>query len=159
MSDLRKPFWEIILELAKKDSKIIVLVGDLGFSFKERFEEELPKQIINCGIAEQNMIGVACGLALQGFKPYCYSNSIFLTMRSFEFIRDDICYNDKKVVLVGTGASGFLGFSHNMNPFNEDELILKHLPNIKLYFPENEEELRQIIEKSYKSEKPSYIKI
>ena len=77
MPDLRRPFWDEILKMAKKDKDIILLTGDLGFSFMERFQEELPKQFINAGIAEQNMIGVAAGLALCGKKPYCYSNAIF----------------------------------------------------------------------------------
>ena len=140
MSDLRKDFWETILLMARADKSIIVLVGDLGFSFMEEFQKELPKQFINCGIAEQNMIGVACGLALQGFKPYCYSNSIFLVGRAYEQVRDDVCYNDLNVKLCGTGAAGFLGFSHNWSK-GEEENLLKSLP-IKSYFPKSKRELK-----------------
>ena len=140
MNDLRKEFWEEIYNLAKEDGKIIVLIGDLGFSFVEKFQKELPNQIINCGIAEQNMIGVAAGLAIQGFHPFVYSNSIFLLGRAYEQIRDDVCYNDLNVKLIGTGASGFLGFSHNWQNGEEDN-VLKSL-SIKSCFPKNNQELK-----------------
>ncbi len=131
------------------------MVGDLGFSFSERFQKELPKQFINAGIAEQNMCGVAAGLAIGGKKPYVYSNSIFLLGRAYEQVRNDICYNKLNVKLIGTGGAGFLGFSHNMNPANEDELLISHLPNIKLYFPKSEKELKRAL----KSKGGAYIRI
>jgi len=133
----------------------MVLVGDLGFSFFEPFQKKYPKQFINCGIAEQNMIGVASGLALAGKKPYCYSNAIFLASRANEQIRDDVCYNNLNVKLIGTGAAGFLGFSHNRLPYNEDKLLIGHFPNIKLIFPTNKTELRRAMEING----PAYIRI
>lgn len=156
---MRKPFFNNLLKLARKDKDIILLVGDLGYSFIEEFQRELPDQFINCGIAEQNMIGVASGLAMSGKKPYCYSGSIFLIMRAYEQVRDDVCYNNTNVKLIGTGASPFLGFSHNCSPKNEDELILKHLPNLKLHFPKDEAGLKRVITGSYNNKKPTYIRL
>ena len=144
MSDLRKSFWKLILERARLDKKVMVLVGDLGFSFFEKFRDELPKQFINAGIAEQNAIGISTGLALAGFKPYVYSNSLFLLSRANEFVRDEICYNKLDVKLIGTGAAGFLGFSHNMVK-NEDKNLIKSFPNIKGYWPRNEKELKKVL--------------
>ena len=110
--DTRKQWWNLILKKARKDKDVIVLVGDLGYSFYEEFAKELPEQIINVGIAEQNMIGVATGLTLMGKKVYCYSGAVFLNYRCLEQIRNAWSQGiDVKVV--GTGASGFLGSSHN----------------------------------------------
>ena len=159
MSDLRKTFWDIILEIAKEDKDVIVLVDDLGFSFCEKFQKELPEQFINCGVIEQSMFGIAAGLALGGLKPYLYGTAPFLVFRPYEQIRDDICYNALDVKIIGTGASGFLGFSHNLNPSNEDELILKHLPNLEIYIPKSTESLEKVLLKSYQHVKPTYIRL
>jgi len=141
MSDLRSQFFTELLKLAKKDKKIHCLTGDLGFSFVEEYQKALPGQFTNCGIAEQNMIGVAAGMAIKGKRPYCYSGLIFLLMRAYEQVRDDICYNNLPVKLVGTGASGFLGFTHNLQGTENEEDLLKNLP-IKRYYPKNTQELK-----------------
>lgn len=154
--DLRQPFFNYLLKIAKKDKDIILLTGDLGYSFIEKFAEELPNQFINVGIAEQNMIGLAGGLALAGKKPYCYSGTIFLLMRAYEQIRN-ICYNDLDVKLIGTGASPFLGFSHNLMGLENEKDLLKNIPNIELYFPKNDKELKDILEQ--KNNKPTFIRI
>ena len=125
--DTRKQFFSEILKKAKKDKNIIVLIGDLGYSFIEKFQKELPEQIINCGIAEQNMIGVATGLALAGKKPYCYSGAVFINYRCLEQIRD-AWMQDIDIKVVGTGASGFLGFTHNMQKGEREPL--KHLAKL-----------------------------
>lgn len=143
MSDLRKEFWELILEIAKKDKDVIVLTGDLGYSFYEKFKLELPEQFINCGCAEQNMVGVAAGLARAGKKPYVYSNSIFLSSRAHEFIRDDIAYQNLNVKLIGTGANGFLGFTHNKN--NRENNWLSGFPNMPICTPETKAILKYFL--------------
>jgi transketolase len=90
------------------------------------------------------MVGIAAGMAKAGMKPYVYSNAIFLLSRANEQIRDDICENKCDVKLIGTGAAGFLGVSHNLHK-NEDKNLIKHLPNIKGYWPRNEKELKKIL--------------
>jgi transketolase len=109
----RKLFFKWLVNEAKKDKKIILLTGDLGYSFIEEFKDKFPDRFINCGIAEQNMIGVATGLAIAGFKPYCYSNATFLNFRCLEQIRD-AWLQGLDIKVVGTSASGFLGFTHNV---------------------------------------------
>lgn len=148
MPDLRKAFFNLMLRQAKKDKKIILLLGDLGFSFCEQFQKELPEQITNCGTIEQSMVGIAAGLAEAGYKPYCYSNSLFLASRANEQIRDDVCYNKLDVKLIGTGATSFLGFSHNMKPPDEYQLLLGHFPNIRIEEPKDEKELKNILFKA-----------
>jgi 5-methylcytosine-specific restriction endonuclease McrA len=144
-TDLRKDFWNLILEMARKDKDIILLVGDLGYSFFEKFKEELPNQFINAGIAEQNMIGVAAGLALGGKKPFVYSGAVFAICRPYEFIRDEVCYNKLDVKIIGTGAADFLGFSHNFTGLENEWDLLKNLPNLKVGFPKNETALAKLL--------------
>ena len=133
MIDLRKQFFDILLEMAKQDEKIILLTGDLGYSFCEKFQNELPKQFLNCGCIEQTMTGIGAGMALAGLKPYLYSNAIFILMRNYEQVRDDIAYNNLNVKLIGTGASGFLGFTHNLLGTENERDLLKNLPIIVLF--------------------------
>ena len=153
MPDLRRDFFDEILKLAKKDKDIMVLVGDLGYSFCERFQKELPNQFINCGCAEQSMIGIAGGLALAGKKPFVYTGTIFL-LRAYEQIRN-LCYNNLNVKLCGTGASGFLGFSHNfMGPENIEDLF-KNLPYLRRHYVADKEELLEAM----KCDKISFIQL
>jgi transketolase len=138
--------------LAKKDKDIILLTGDLGYSFIEKFQEELPNQFINAGIAEQNATGIAGGLALSGKKPWCYSGTIFMLMRPYEQIRN-ICYNNLNVKFVGTGASQFLGFSHNLQKSESEKDLLKNLP-IMQWYPETDKQLNatMIYENNHKGQ-------
>lgn len=133
MSDLRKNFFNLMADAAKKDKKFHLLVGDLGYSFYEEYAERFPDQFTNAGIAEQSMIGIAAGMAREGMKPVVYSSAIFLVMRALEQIRDDICYPNLNVKLIGTGAAEFLGFTHVQNPKNECKLILENFPNIDIW--------------------------
>ena len=135
--------------------RIHLLVGDLGFSFMEKFQNEIPKQFTNVGIAEQNMVGLAAGMSIAGKRPYCYSGAVFLLMRAYEFIRDDVAYNNTNVKLVGTGASGFLGFTHNLGEKENEEDLLKNLPNIKRFYPKDDFELKSAM----KIQGPSFIKL
>lgn len=152
---MRKQFFNLITKLAEKDKDIIFLTGDLGYPFLEALQKAVPKQFFNAGCIEQSLIGIAAGLAFAGKKPFVYSTIPFLIMRAYEQVRDDICYNDLNVKLIGIQHSGFLGFTHVTKPDNEDELILKHLPNIKLIFPANKIELRRAMEING----PAYIRI
>lgn len=130
MTDHRKQFFEEMDKLATLDEDIILIVGDLGYSFMEGYAEKHPKQFLNAGCMEQSMVGIACGMALMGKKPYVYSNGIFLIMRAYEQVRDDVAYNNLNVKLICTGASGFLGFSHNLGFRESIENLIRPLPNI-----------------------------
>lgn len=147
-----------MMELAERDKDVVLIVGDLGYSFMEEYAAKFPAQFINAGIAEQNMLGVAAGLALAGKKPFVYSGACFLIFRPYEQLRDDICYNDLPVRLIATGASSFLGFSHNLE-YNEDIQVLHKLPNLTLHFPEDEDQFDDVMEAMYKAEHPQYVKL
>ena len=158
---MRKPFIETLTELAKKDDKVILIVGDVGFSFIEGFKEKFPKQFLNVGVLEQSMMGLAVGLAHIGFKPHVYTMKNFILLRPLEQVRNDICYGKANVKLFGVGGSAaykFLGFSHNLVA-GEEEKILSTLPNINTYFPKTEEETKEMMLREYERNGPAYFAI
>lgn len=156
---MRQTFIKTLIELADKDDRIMLLTGDLGFNTFEEFMGKFPKRYINCGVAEQNMIGVAAGLALEGFKPYVYSIIPFITFRCLEQIRNDICYQDLNVKIIGMG-SGIryknLGFTHFTT---EDIPIMSALDNMRIFCPKDAEETKTMMTEMYKLKKPCYMRI
>ena len=158
---MRKTFIETLTELAEKDSTVILIVGDVGFSFMEQFRDQFPKQFLNAGIAEQNMMGMAAGLANVGVKPYVYTMKNFILLRPLEQVRNDICYANANVKLFGVGGSEaykFLGMSHNLYG-DEEKDLLKHLPNLNRYFPKTEQETKDSMLKEYERIGPAYFAI
>jgi transketolase len=139
---MRDAFISGLLDLARNDNKIILLTADLGFGVLDDFRNELPNQFINVGIAEQNMIGLATGLALEGNTVFCYSIGNFPTLRCLEQIRNDAAYHDAnvKIVSVGGGLSyGQLGMSHHAT---EDIAIMRALPGVKVVVPSTRAEAK-----------------
>ena len=132
---MRDTFVKTLLEIAKKDKNVYIITGDLGFGVLKPFWEELPDQIINAGIAEQNMTSIAAGLALQGKIVYTYSIGNFPTLRCIEQIRNDCAYHDAnvKIVCVGGGfVYGSLGMSHHAT---EDIAMMRALPDVTVMAP------------------------
>lgn len=159
---LRKAFIQTLTELAEKDNRVILIIGDVGFSFLEDFKERFPNQFLNAGIAEQNMMGMAAGLAYAGWKPYVYTMSNFILLRPLEQVRNDICYANANVKLFGVKGGEsykFLGFSHNLAD-GEEKSLLKHLPNIESYFPLTEKEVTDYMRyEYYQHNGPAYLSI
>jgi transketolase len=156
---MRNAFINTLIELAEKDKNIYLLTGDLGFSILEKFSQKFPERFINCGVAEQNMMGVAAGLALSGKKPYVYSIIPFITMRCLEQIRNDVCYQnlDVKIIGVGSGlAYGSLGATHHAI---EDIAILRALPNMTVLSPGDPVETKELVLKSYQTKNPTYLRL
>jgi len=156
---MRKTFTQTLTKLAQKDKNIYLLTGDLGFSFFESFAEQFPKRFLNCGVAEENMMAIAAGLALSGKKPYVYSIIPFVTMRCFEQIRNDICYQNLDVKLVGVGAGfayGPLGATHYAI---EDIAILRALPNMSIISPADPVETKELVLKTYQTKNPTYLRL
>jgi len=134
---MRTIFVSTLCELAKADKRIWLLTGDLGYNVLEEFEKSFPERYVNVGIAEQNMIGIASGLALSGKIVFVYSVVNFATIRCLEQIKNDVCYSNLnvKIVTVGAGfAYGCYGYSHHGV---EDIAVMRSLPNIKIIAPEN----------------------
>lgn len=141
---MRDAFVERLMEMAVADARIMLLTGDLGFGVlvdptpdgsQPRFAERLPRQYLNVGVAEQNMTGVATGLALEGRIVFTYSIANFPTLRCLEQVRNDAAYHDAnvKIVAIGGGFSyGALGISHHAT---EDLAIMRSLPHVTVVSP------------------------
>lgn len=132
---MRAAFIRSLIDSARADERIFLLVGDVGYSLVEPFAEEFPDRFLNVGVAEQNMIGIATGLALCNKVAFVYSLANFPTLRCLEQIRNDACYHnaDVKIVAAGGGlAYGALGATHHVT---EDLAIMRALPNITVIAP------------------------
>jgi len=132
---LRASFISSLIDLAKEDESIFLLVGDVGYGLVEPFAQQFPGRFVNIGIAEQNIIGIAAGLALSGKIVFIYSLANFPTLRCVEQIRNDVCYHQSNVKIVASGAGlayGPLGVTHHVT---EDLAIMRSLPNMTVIAP------------------------
>ena len=162
MKNGRKVVIEFLTEKAGKDDKVILIVGDVGFSFMEDYKQKFPKQFLNTGVLEQSMMGIAAGLANEGFKPYVYTMKNFILLRPIEQVRNNIGFANVNVKLLGVGGSEaykFLGISHNLLK-GEEEGMLEFIPNINSYLnPQSEDELKENLLKEYDRQGPAYFSI
>jgi len=132
---MRDHFIKRLSELAEHDFRIMLVTGDLGFGVFDEYRRRFPGQFINAGVAEQNMTGIATGMAMEGRVVFTYSIANFPTLRCLEQIRNDACYHgaNVKVVSIGGGFSyGALGISHHAT---EDLAIMRSLPDITVVSP------------------------
>ena len=132
---MRTAFIKTLTDVARKDKRIWLLVGDLGFSVVEPFSQEFPDRFINMGVAEQNLTSIATGLALSGKVVFTYSIGNFNTLRCIEQIRNDVCYHNANVKIVSVGGGftyGALGVSHHAT---EDLAIMRALPEMSVITP------------------------
>ena len=156
---MRIAFINTLTELAAQNKDVMLVTGDLGFSVFEEFKEKFPDQYLNVGVAEQNMISVAAGLALSGKLPYVYSITTFATMRPYEQIRNDICYQNLPVVIIGGGSTfSYSTFGCTHMPL-EDVSIMRTLPRMKVLVPGDPYEVKELILDTYKNRGPAYIRI
>ena len=152
-------FAETLLELARKDKDIIVVTSDSRGSGKlTNFGQELPDQIIEVGIAEQNLVGICAGLSAVGKKVFGVSPSSFLTARSLEQIKNDIAYSDHPVTLVGISAGvsyGQLGATHHSI---HDIAVLRAINNINIVVPADNFETKEVIKSAVNFKHPLFIR-
>lgn len=156
---MRTAFINQLMAEAELHDDIFLLVGDLGFSVVEPFAERFPDRFLNVGIAEQNMAGVAAGLAMEGYNVYIYSIGNFPTLRCMEQIRYDIAYHNLpvKVVAVGGGyAYGSLGASHHAT---EELGMMRTIPNMIVTAPGDPAEAQAITAFSANTRSPMYIRL
>jgi transketolase len=156
---MRTAFIKQLVEAAKTNNKIFLLVGDLGYSVVELFAQQFPDRFLNVGIAEQNMTGIAVGLAMEGYNVFTYSIGNFPTLRCMEQIRYDMCYHNAnvKVVAVGGGyAYGALGTSHHTT---EELGMLRTIPNLNVLAPADPLEAQIITKMLCNNNEPSYLRL
>ncbi|QWE12806.1 transketolase family protein [Polynucleobacter sp. AP-Titi-500A-B4] len=156
---MRSAFSNAIVKLAKNDPQVLLLTGDHGYALFDEFRKECPDQYINAGIAEQNMVGMAAGLAKAGFKPIVYGLSAFIPIRVLEQIKLDVAHDDLPVIFIGDGA-GFvyshLGTSHQST---EDIACVRVIPNLSVFSPADAFELTACMESAYQSNSAIYIRM
>ena len=156
---MRDAFIKRLSELVALDPRLILVTGDLGFGVFDTFRQEYPDHFINAGVAEQNMTGIATGLALEGRIPFTYSIGNFPTLRCLEQIRNDAAYHraNVKVVAVGGGFSyGALGVSHHAT---EDLAILRAIPEVTTVCPSSLWEVAEATEALVKHEGTCYLRL
>lgn len=156
---MRDAFLDKLTQLAAEDKDVVLLTADLGYGVFEEFESTFPGQYFNVGVAEQNMTGLAAGLALEGKKVITYSIGNFPTLRCLEQIRNDACYHNLNITIVASGGGfsyGQLGMSHHTT---EDIAIMRALPNITVVVPSNSWEAGEATEALIRSEGVGYLRL
>lgn len=156
---MRNAFIEELLILAEENSKIVLVVGDLGYGVVEPFVERFPDRFFNAGVAEQNMMGLCAGLASEGFHVFVYSIANFPTFRCAEQIRNDVDYHNLSVTIVAVGggvAYGNLGYSHHAI---QDFGLMRLLPNTLIAAPGDPMEVRSCLRYLVEFPQPSYFRL
>ncbi|MDI3116756.1 transketolase C-terminal domain-containing protein [Clostridioides difficile] len=156
----RKVICDTLVDIAKYDKDIMVLTSDSrGSASMSGFAELYPEQFVEVGIAEQNLVGIASGLASCGKKTYVASPACFLSMRSIEQIKVDVAYSKNNVKLIGISGGvsyGALGMTHHSL---QDIAVTRAIPDIQVLLPADRYETKKMIQELYKSDIPAYIRI
>ena len=155
---MRPTFSRLLAEAARQDERVLLLTGDHGYALFDNFRSVRPGQYLNCGVAEQNMIGVAAGLAKGGFRPIVYGLSAFIPMRVLEQIKMDVCFESLPVIFIGDGAGvvySQLGASHQCA---EDVAALRAIPNLNIVSPADRYELAYCFKHVLALGGPSYVR-
>jgi transketolase len=156
---MRKEFSNAMEQLAVEDDSIVFITGDLGYNALENLQAKLGKRFINAGVAEQNMVGVAAGFAHKGYKVFCYSIAPFIVYRCLEQFRNDVCFNNLPVFLVGNGGGygyGIMGSSHHTI---EDLACLSGQQNANVWVPAFSDEVEQVVRQISTDARPAYLRL
>lgn len=156
---MRNAFAQELHSLAKNDPRIVLLSADIGNRLFDPMKADCPEQIFNTGVAEANTVGMATGLAMSGLLPVAYTITPFITLRCLEQIRDDVCYHNVPVTLVGTGSGlsyASLGPTHHSL---DDIAVIRPFPNIRIFAPADAHEVRSVLRAIVADPGPSYIRI
>lgn len=156
---MRSAFAQVLLDLAAEDDRIVLLTGDLGFAVLEPFAERFPDRFFNAGVAEQNMVGLATGLAEAGYTPYVYSIATFASMRGYEFVRNGPVLHHLPVRVVGVG--GGMDYGHNgvTHYALEDAGIMRVQPGISIVAPADPEQTRAALPALQRLPGPVYLRL
>lgn len=156
---MRNEFADELTRLGDIDPRVVMLSGDIGNRLFDVFRARHPSRFFNCGVAEQNMIGVAAGLALSGLRPVAYTIAPFITTRCLEQIRVDICYHEAPVIIVAVGAGlayAGLGPTHHAC---EDIAFLRSLPGMIVCCPGDAWEVRAALRTALAQDRPVYLRM
>jgi len=156
---MRNAFADEITKLGQEDGRVVMLSGDIGNRLFDKFKAAQPERFFNCGVAEQNMTGVATGMAMNGLRPFTYTITPFATTRCLEQIRTDAAYHDVPVTVVSVGgglAYAGLGPTHHAC---EDLAFLRAIPNMVVIAPADSWEVRAALRAVLKQDRPAYIRL
>lgn len=156
---MRDAFASELTSLASKDSRVVMLSGDIGNRLFDKYKAAFPDRFYNCGVAEQNMMSVAAAMASSGLRPIAYTITPFITMRCLEQIRVDVCYHDAPVVIVGVGAGlsyAALGATHHSL---EDVACLRALPGMSVVCPGDPVEAGLALRAALRHPGPVYLRL
>lgn len=156
---MRSTFVRTMARLAREDPKVMLIIGDTGFSVMEPFETEFGPRFVNVGIAEQSFVSFAAGLAATGMKPFAYNVVSFMTLRGAEQIMLDICYQENPVILVGVGGGFAYGTAGPTHHALQDIAMMRAFPNIDVYCPADPAEMESVMLTAYRKQRPAYIRI
>jgi transketolase len=156
---MRKECMQLLLNEMVNNENIITLTADLGFGLLDQIRNAFPDRFHNVGAAEQLMIGAGVGLAEGGKIPVCYSMSSFLLYRPFEFLRNYVSAESIPVKLIGSGRDKDYSHDGLSHWAHDDEIVLKALPNIKIYKPKDIAELEAIWPEFINSPEPAYLNL
>lgn len=156
---MRNAFIDELVKFAHEKSNIALVVGDLGYSVVEPFADQFPDRFINAGVAEQNMVGLAAGMASEGYHVFTYSIANFPTFRCAEQLRNDVDYHKLPVTTVAVGggvAYGSLGYSHHAV---QDYALMRSMPNMLVCAPGDPMEVRACLKYLINNPQPSYLRL
>lgn len=156
---MRVEFAQTILEVATQDASVLFLTGDLGFMALEEVRDRLGERFINAGVAEQNMVSAAAGLAARDFKPIVYSIAPFATLRPYEQLRNDVCLHNLPVKVVGNGGGygyGIMGSTHHAL---EDVGVMRTLPNMRVFVPAFGSDVAKCVRAMMAYSGPAYLRL
>lgn len=156
---MQRAYISALYSLMQQDRRVVSLLSDSGTDYDELMSREMPQQCYNFGISEQNKLGIAAGMAMCGKLPFVYTSGAFLAFRGYEFIRNDICYQNQNVKIVGMGSGTSwrtLGPSHHTS---EDLAALRAIPNLTILSPATPLEAAECVRTAYEHKGPVYIRL
>ena len=156
---MRDSFINSIYQITKENNNVLCLVGDIGAFLLRNYIRDFPHNFYNLGAAEANMVGVAAGLAMSGRIPFVYTITPFVTSRCYEQIKDDVCYNNANVKLVGIGSGVSYGTMGSTHHSLEDIAIMRVLPNMIIISPSDPKEAEEAVFAAMKHVGPTYIRL
>jgi transketolase len=156
---MRQAFIKTLMEMAGHDERLVLLTGDLGYSVLEPFRDRFPARFFNVGVAEQNMLGLATGLAEDGFVPFVYSIATFVSLRPFEFIRNGPVHHNLPVRIIGVGGGFEYGPAGPTHHALEDIAVLRTQPGLTVIAPADDSQAQSALLETKDAPGPVYYRI
>lgn len=161
LPNYRKTIIDEIIPYALHDDRIVLLVGDMGFGAINKFEQQFPDRIINTGIMEQGMVGIAAGMAMAGQLPIVYSMPNFLAFRAIEQIRNDVVLQNMNVKFIATGVNDYFRFLGSSHCCGSDDTKIMNLVGLRVYDPYEDEacSFKDLVNRWIMDEEAGYLRV